>query len=488
MIPSNYQLLDLREPSLRLYRATLNSFDLDFEVPFTVSSTGDSDWLEKLRVSLDAINIPLRRHLMVVLPVRLMLSRLVRVPHVGGTGLNELILHEVGESVPHAKEAFEWSRVRLCGDEIEEVFLVFAIRRDTKQAIARCLGGECRANLTFLSAAALEFFDVRKFREGLSFFLHLEKGAGLLVAGNEKEGFSRSFRYSGNDVSDYLPEIRKAKSILRRQYSDWSGGALHLSTETPFDPSDVTQIQETIGAERVEHAVELSDSITRFVEVIAKMNSGSVSPSDQLQFSGSNVAKKRDSSDLVFCFALGLLALTPFVFWLGNLSVTRHYKESSRAYRLEEKAQRINLEREQALKKSLSELHGQLNSLQRDEALSVAWIGLMNDLQNAMFQVKDIWLDEMNARIGAEVEGASLTCDGRFLLKRTNNVESVKVEVINDTKKRLSQLQSLLLESSYVSDLKNFSASYEGIEKGVNVVAFSLEVALAEPFQERRLQ
>jgi len=489
MLPPAFQLLDLSGPILRLHQVNSGVAERLAQIEIQRTSNSEAEWIQELMPAIGGFWEQFKGTVVALLPCRLMLSKVIRIPNVEAAQQDQLIRHEMEEAFPHGSDELVWSRIQLSADHIESSFVVFALRHqlyETLNAELKKLGVK---KVYLIPAVALEFLHAAENRDLSQPFhlLYFEADAGLWLAVGPTEAYSKSLRpnLTGDDASERAPwqsEIRKARATLKRQFSGWTEAGAVISTKTEFEDSWLPEFHSIIEVEDDIRLLNPEDSTQRHLTQIDALSAKKSTAFDPLIFA---LFERGESARRLRWWILAgaaLVALSPYPLWLANAEIASDYRDQARSVQLE--ARRKNEVRIQwdSLVKEMENLSAELNLLKRDQALMDGWIGLFTDLQGAMIEVEDIWLDDMEASIEGEGKNASLNIDGRFLVRQMNRDDSVRTDVIRDTRDRLKKLQDLFTGSKYVKSLENFGVSYEGIEQGINVVAFSVEILLGDPF------
>lgn len=116
------------------------------------------------------------------------------------------------------------------------------------------------------------------------------------------------------------------------------------------------------------------------------------------------------------------------------------------------------------------------------------WVSVFAHLQSALTEVGDVWLDRFQLVLSRDealpsVHGFSLRpgaihLAGCMLVREANLSQAVNRQVVLRAKGRLERVRSALLSDPRIEQMEDFSANFEGLERGLNVVGFEMVLRL----------
>lgn len=504
MMLSSFQILDLSEPTVRLFRVKKSKIELLDESKLKLDGKSDAAWVSSIetlcRSGISLGKLPL----VILLPSRVMLYKLIRIPQVANAQLEaeQLLVYEVHEVFPHAQDELLWSYVSLGGDDVEQTFLVSGFRRETELALTNCFDRMGIKLLGLYPSFLLYCLNIQDQLQvgataGLTQYLHFENNLAVVLAVAESGAWIRSFKLESSVISEskqstgvsyenIKTEIRRTKAALKRQYNTAETEKLIIGGYCGDNETLANCFVEEFQPPNAIPVVRNYVSHSEQVDLLRAYDcNGEHSIANRIRLSVStHVNRNRDK--WVTSLTIAVISLLPVPFVFGNLKVVKQYAES--VHRIQEQS-RIQSALIFDLEALNLELDGGLLKLQKQVLLlelQGAWVQLMSDLHRALTAIQDVWLDEMDLKLEDNAKQSSLmSIGGRFLIRQVNLNESVRQEVILDTENHLKQLLGELLESSLIHDVTDFKVNYDGIEKGINVVPFSMKLVLAAPFDLR---
>jgi len=498
MLPNRWQLVDLRGPNAAVSFGTLERWQTETGVDMDTSVSGDAAWLKGIVRVLESLNLKAEVPTYVLLPNRILLYKVFRIPRSEQKNARELLSYEVTRGFPHDDADLLWSFLHLHGDEIENHFVVAAIRKSTLESLSvlfreRNIGFTAALPSLFCAFAHPDIGDVFHPDTGSSLhhLLSLEDEHGVSVSCGKSSGMVRMFSLKPQTNEPSSPssavnigielrsEIRKTMTSLKRQIGSGPCGSVTVVRRSEAAPLSLEVIKEWYDGDAQTVTREHLLTPASLLPSIRSMEPGTV-----LQLPVS-VNSENAKTTLWKLLVLGvLIALSPYIWVWGNCGVIRSHKE----HLLQAKAkvsERQKLAREYAVLRGKfeSKMHT-IDASHRVKDQQNSLLLLMNDLQAAQQAVGDTWFENMKLRLqDDETESQPiLTMSGKFLVRQTNLQDSFRQQAIQDAEHSLQNLQEQIMRSVYVNHIREFKVNYGGIDQGINVVPFAMEVALDVPF------
>ena len=430
----------------------------------------------------------------IVIPNRFLLFKVFTIPAGQKSKVKELLDYEVQESFPHKDGELMWCSVPLVEDDVECQYLVAAFRSSVFESLDSSLVAHGIESVEMVPSAFLalaEGVETAKTDNATAVrhFCALEDGHLLHVAYNSVGGIARSKVLAEPNGSECLQlddlriplerELKKSQTAIRRT----------LKTD---QTASVLVVGNVGNMERVLHYVAgLVGCNEEAFRRVLPFQSEILSSRFRDVFAGENAVLKSDKPTLELTgadgwrlpLALVLLALTPYFWVWGNHRALVTYRtEISNSNRImaEKNAAVMQLQQEtEALESSLMHFEEQSNSELQQQAL----LALMQDLQDALMVVGDTWIETMDLALQTEKSTAAhLSLNGKFLVRQSNLNDEVRQQALKGAEKSLKSLEGALLASPFISGVHAFNVNYAGMDLGLNLVPFSIELELAGPF------
>ncbi|MEM1223176.1 MAG: pilus assembly protein PilM [Verrucomicrobiota bacterium] len=337
------------------------------------------------------------------------------------------------------------------------------------QSIADSLGK------TFAQAEEIK----RKFISGGLNYSEDDSGAQLLKS--SADGFLRRM---GQEVTRSIVNYRRQRKgaapkriLLSGRGSLYKGLAEHLSTSQKvavelFDPLKEVILDADVDSNP--EALRLS-----LGEIIGEA-SRTVNP----DAAGVNLLPEAIQSDMRFAkkkplllIAAACLAIAPWPAFLGLKSQVTNLESEAQAIRsatapLQDRQATIqeNTDKALALRESIARVEGLVNS-------KVNWIHYFADLQDSLYQTKDVWIDDLEIVRDVSKDGESsyeVVLLGQMLVRETaeGNTNIDQAALSN----RIRELQAGFESSEFIIASKEPQISWANLFQGLNVLPFKISL------------
>jgi len=490
MLPPNYQIADFRTQRIRLFEVAKGGVTLRKELDsgLDTENPNENEWLQQFEKILPSLEVSSGLPLQCLLPDRLFLFKIFKIPASDPRKHRDLLQHEVTHGFPHGDTDLIWSYVQIRHDDIEDQFLVAVIRKKTFKAIQSFIttigfsfGGAVPS--LFYALPASHFCEQQTIPGKAMHFVKIEGHHGLSISMHDLGSMIRAFsiRSAVDQTTDFLvtvkSEIKKTTAALKRQAGAKSCGNLEIMCAEEAPDALIESIVEVMeatdlsGVSRLSFPLDSGDSRLPMIR------------SSALMIEPGKVIESRWIKYFPWVVAVMLFAFSPFLLVWGNHRVVSQYRLLILENNRQAAAQKTMAEDFQRLQIRLENLVSWETQIHENQLRQVSLLLLFEQLQNALQSVRDIWFETLTLDLARDESGwVTLDVGGKFLVRQSNLREEYRQQAISDAEKSLQKLQQNLMSASLVDSILDFKVNYSGIDQSINVVPFALKIRLKFPF------
>lgn len=475
----------------------------------------------------------------VILPGFLLLTKTLRIAHVEGAKQAQMIAYEAQQSVPHQLSELNWSYQVLSDDGIETEVLFIGIRSSICKRFCDEVSkiGIRPASVnasTILDYNAFQLTYPETSEDAL--VINVGARATNLTFVQESGFFVRNINLGGNSLTQNIAdslgknftdsEQVKVGYFSREEHGGQSGEGLDkaanafmrkLSQEVTRSIINFRQQKKGAAPRKIFLTGRsalipgLADFLaqsqkmevaffepTQHVATSAGLDLDAMGPGVSLQLSeligevGKGFIPNGVGVDLLpedlrkemafkrqkgFWVAAALvLAAAPIPFFLQARQETQQYQSAASEIRAELPALQSQ---SQQLEKLLSEIKESRALVERFDDLVESrsnWILFFSDLQNALFDIKDVWLDELRVTrrdTNGEVS-YRLLVEGRLLVRPEEEGQRMDPQQIdrNLLSNRIRTLSDRFTSSPFIDERLSFRIDFQAIRDGQPLLPF----------------
>ncbi len=476
----------------------------------------------------------------VVLPGFLLLSKTLRIAHVDGPKQAQMVAYEAQQTVPYQLSELNWSYQVLSDDGIETEVLFIGIRTNICQRFCDEVTKMGIRPVSVNASTILDYnaFQITHPDEADTLVINIGARASNLTFVQESGFFVRNINLGGNALTQSIADslgksFSEAEAIKVVYFSSGnevgsSGDVLdkasqgfmrRLSQEITRSIINFRQQKKGAAPQRIlltgrcslvpGLAEYLAESQRVEVDFFKPMEQVATSPDLDLGEMGTGVplqlseligeagkerARNGVGVDLLpeylrremafkrrrgwFVAAALLLAAAPIPFYLQARQETEKYQAAAREVRthlppLEEESERM----EQILRE-IEEARTRVERFD-DLVLSRAnWIFFFSELQEALFDIGDAWLDELRVN-RMESDGQvryQLMVEGRILVRPEEEGGQVDSTRIDRTllSNRIRTLSDRFIASPFIDERISLRIDFQAIQAGQPLLPFEL--------------
>ena len=467
-------------------------------IPFNIEGTGDSAWLAALSSCLEPLDLNGNLATIVAIPNRLLLFKAFIVPTGSVSKQRELLQYEIEQNFPHGDSELIWSSILLQHDDVESAHLVAAIRKSTFLSMLESFeSAGCRQVIgvpsLFMAFPEVTRSSFQNNEDGLEHILAIEHNHGVSVSFGNNRGSVRAFKLKGIPSSVELDphsmqwetslktELKKTMAAAKRQLRAGKGARLSLFVSGEDESVSPDLLTDSYGVDGPDSIKDICNSIEGFHQNIASFDSQAFLKLESAETTSGHSEKWK------WLLAAGLIAIAPYLWVMGNHRVTDAYRKTAHEARtMSGKQRELAVSFDTSVKDLTSNLERIENQV-RLELQQAAVLPLFQALQQALEEVGDTWFETMNLTLESDTGTGdrSLTLSGKFLVRQSNLRDEYRQQAISEAEYSLQELQDQMLASPFFREIRDFTVNYSGIDHGINVVPFKLEVVLDSPFSEK---
>ncbi len=433
----------------------------------------------------------------VAIPNRLLLFKTFIVPTGSVSKQRDLLQYEIEQNFPHGDSELIWSSKLLQQDEVESAYLVAAIRKSTFLSMVECFeSAGCRQVLgipsLFMAFPEVALSSIQKNEHGLEHILAIEDNHGVSVSFGDNRGSVRAFKLKGIPSQVELnphsieweasleAELKKTMAAAKRQLGSGKGARLSFFVFGEEEPVPSSLLAHSYGLDGADSIQVISNSIEGFHQNMAGFDSQSFFKLESVEITSAYSGKWK------LMIAAGLVAIAPFPWVIGNQKVNDAYLKTAHDAHTNSARQR---ELAASFEASVRDLTSNLERIEKGvrlERQQTAILPLFQAFQQALEGVGDTWFETMDLTLQPDSGRGeqSLTLSGKFLVRQSNLRDEYRQQAISEAESSLQELQNQLLASPFIREILDFKVNYSGIDRGLNIVPFKLEVVLDYPFSE----
>lgn len=486
------QTFEIRGESMQVPVSCAVGVPTESEWPGVLAALAEVDWT---RLGI--------RRCWVEIPPGLTVMHAVRVPEVVSDKARKVVWgHHLSEAFPDAGESMVWGMVHLKGDELESTLAVAGVRSETLDP-ARLIHD---VDIGFFVSATLDVAAEWN-RAGKSLGSVWCIGSGGLTIFGAAQGhvILRHFPmermgWLSGDSGEYLPGPDAGAKLIRLISRLESSGvsmtahAMLLCGEKAL----VSRLRDVVATElREDVAVDtmmypdrspgsgVMESVLRWArgDRLGLIGDGFGGQGQRL------VPEWRKPAAVALALVIGVTAIVA-----GAVA----YFQTEQLKRVRSEHAEL-IEQTEAWDRFVSDGSdqddefdpAQKERIQRAEAvrdIPLVWISVFSHLQNALQDVGDVWLDRFDLALSEEYSQTSgndhnrqsgvIRLAGCMLVREANLRYPVDRQVIVRTKARLERLRSAILSDTQIAEMDGFSANFEDLDQGFNVVGFEMLLRL----------
>ncbi|MEM0966776.1 MAG: pilus assembly protein PilM [Verrucomicrobiota bacterium] len=480
----------------------------------------------------------------VILPGFLLLTKTLRIAHVEGGKQAQMIAYEAQQSIPYQLSDLNWSFQVLSDDGIETEVLFIGIRSEicqrfcdeisklgfqtvsvnastildynafqlaypdeSENALVINIGARA-SNLTFVQESG---FFVRNINLGGNALTQgLADGLGKSFAEAEKIKVnyfvSEHTDHSSTEIIDSasMTFMRKLSQEVTRSIVNFrqqkKGGApkkIYLTGRSALIPGLTEFLTES---QRVEvaffqpgHQIELgaeanlaADSMEIFQasELIGEAAKEKVENGVGVDLLPEELRKeisfKKKRPWIVA--AAALLAVSPLPFIVQAKQEYAVYNDAAERVRSQLPARQGELAKIEALIEEIDAAKVEVDRFDDLVNSKSNWILFFSELQSALFDIGDVWLDELvvnRTGSGNNIQ-FELTVDGRLLVRDPDSDRVVGMAEIDETllSERIRTLSDVFLASPFISERLSLRIDFQSIQEGQPLLPFEFTFAI----------
>lgn len=482
--------VDLRTGNASVWKVSKSGveelYSLEVEAVRTIERLR-SEVLDPLTLEIASKKLPVS----LVLPNFTPLFKVFSTPVPQSQKAVDLLSYEVEQSFPHENSELIWCHAPLCSDEIEAHHLVAALRSSSFETLISGLDASGISEVdaipsVFLELAASSSISSDAMEEGLRHLVSLQHAHFFSLSWSAKGGVVRSktlsgtaneFAALGNLKIPAIRELKRTQSSVKRLLKQERCAAISLSAATAdVSWGEHVKLEMNADAETLFEQIpnDFKTLLTSYLRVGRSDSTFKVKPPE--------VDSRHDSS-WPLSVALVLIAAAPFTWvWANARAVKAYERETIELNRSIADNRALSTQIEQ-LAEDLMVTLKQKESVIREQEQRQAVVSLFKDVQDALTAVGDTWIETLELKLSdGDAEAAFLKMSGKFLVRESNLKQGVRQRALEGAEASLNTLQQTLLGSRWVDSVAEFKVNYAGMDLGVYVVPFSMNLKLGAPF------
>lgn len=443
------------------------------------------------------------RRCWVEIPPGFTVMHAIRVPELASERAKKVVWgYHLSEALPHAEESMEWSMAYLQGDTLESTLAVAGIGSEMLDA-ARLIPD---LTVEFYVSDTLDI--AAEWNRAVKSVVSVWSiGSGGLTVFGMAQGHAilRHFPmdrlgWIEDESGQCLPGPDAGEKLLRVMSRLGSSGVPATAGDILLcgEASLVSRLQDVVGS-ALEGDVRVESRMRRdglpgrgVMEAMPRWARG-----NRLGLIGgcpgaecrTKVSGWRKSCAVALAMVIGGTAIVA-----GAMA----YFKTEQLWRLRSEHAKLTVQLQERDHFSVGESRqenafdpAQAQRIWRAEAvrdIPVVWVSVFSHLQKALQEVGDVWLDRFDLALS---EGCSqksgndnaqkngvIRLTGCMLVREANLRYPVDRQVVVRTKARLERLRSTILSDMQIAGMDGFSANFEGLDQGLNVVGFEMLLRL----------
>jgi len=474
----------------------------------------------------------------VVLPGFLLLTKTLRIAHVEGGKQAQMIAYEAQQSIPYQLSDLNWSYQVLSDDGIETEVIFIGIRSSicTRfcNEIAKLGFQTVSVNAsTILDYNAFQLIDPEVASEAL--VVNIGARASNLTFIQNSGFFVRNISLGGNSLTQSLADsfgknFTDAERIKVKYFT--TEHADHATTETidsaknnflrrlsqEITRSIVNFRQQKKGAAPKRILLTgrsaLIPGLAEFLRESQRVDVAFFDPGSHIEFGPkvnveANSTEILQASELIGEAAKGLvpngvgvdllpeeyrreasfkrkrpwiiaaaavLALAPVPFYLQATSAATSFEEAGQEVRQELPPRQSEFRQIEELLQKIREAEVQVDRFDELVNSRSNWIQFFSGLQAALFNIGDVWLDEVRVdrmERGGQVR-YQLNVDGRLLVRQEDSDEVMALSEIDEEllSGRIRTLSEVFVASPFISERLSLRIDFQSIQEGQPLLPF----------------
>lgn len=441
------------------------------------------------------------RRCWIEVPTDAVIIHALRVPVVLNAQARAVVLrHHLEAALPHSAGSMDWSMVDLGGDSLETTFAVAGVQSNVPGSIRNLR----ELRVQFFVSPILNL-AVERTPEGHEYDSIWDIGpAGLVVLEKLDDGLT--LRHYSMDRLGWAmdaggrmqPGPDSGERLLRIHNRSGSSCKPETGIRLCGPSSYVDSIRNRLG-QSAPHDLRMSPSarpddepgrgVLKYLEGwMSGSRDGLLGPIQESGGSPYPAAGWMGMSRMSATLAVLMVVAPVGMLWhkMGRLDQVRsEHAELKRELR-EWTASHPDddpVDRNQAV-----ELGERIECLASIGEIPNVWVSVFAHLQSALTEVGDVWLDRFQLVLsrdeafpsvpGFRLRPGSIHLAGCMLVREANLSQAVNRQVVLRAKGRLERVRSALLSDPRIEQMEDFSANFEGLDRGLNVVGFEMVLRL----------